>query len=51
MQFLGCHQREAGVQIEAHLIAKDAQCPGTRPVGFFGAVIADVAQEIEVLTH
>ena len=38
-------------QIEAHLIAEHAQRAGAGAVLFARAVLADVAQEIEILPH
>jgi hypothetical protein len=51
MQFLGRHQRKSGRQIEAHLIAEYAQRAGARAILLAGAVLSDVAQEIEILPH
>jgi hypothetical protein len=51
MQLLGRHQRKPGIEIEAHLIAKYAQRSGAGTIALGRAVLADVAQEIEVLPH
>ncbi len=49
MQFFGGHEREAVIQIEAHLVSEYAQGAGAGAVVFACAALADVAQEIEIL--
>ena len=51
VQLLGGHQRKAGCEIEAHLIAEYAQGAGAGAVVLARAVLADVAQKIEILPH
>src|SRR3546814_10648667 len=51
VQLLGGDQREAFVEIEAHLPAEHAARAGAGAVGFFGAVLEHVAQQVEVLFH
>src|SRR5690606_32632704 len=51
VQLLGGDQREAVVQVEAHLPAEHAPRAGAGPVGLFSAVLQHVAEEIEVLPH
>ncbi len=45
------HHREAGGQIETHLVAEDAQRARPRPVALAHALIADVPHEVEVGFH
>jgi len=51
VQLLGGHQRKAGVQIEAHLVAKDAHRAGAGAIALRSTVLTDVAQKIEILAH
>ncbi len=51
MQLLGRHQRKSGREIEAHLIAEDAQRAGAGAIVLAGALLPDVAQKIEILPH
>lgn len=51
VQLLGGDQREAFLQIEAHLVAEYRTGAGAGAVGFFGAMLLDMAHEVEVLAH
>ena len=51
MDFLGGNQGESLRQIEAHLVAKDADRAGAGPVVFFGAGCQHVAHQVEILFH
>ncbi len=51
VQLLGGHQREAGVEIEAHLPAEHAARAGAGAVGFLRAVLEHVAQQVQVGLH
>ena len=51
MQLLGRDQRESLRQIEAHLPAEHAARTGAGAVGFLGAALEHVLQEIEIRTH
>src|SRR5690606_32592123 len=51
VQLLGGDQREAFVEVEAHLPAEHAARAGAGAVGLLGAVFEHVAQQVEVLLH
>ena len=51
MQLLGSEQREALLQIEAHLVAEYAPGTGTGAITLVGAVVQNVLHEIEILAH
>ena len=51
VEFLGGQAREAGAQIESHLVAEDADGAGAGAVAATGAVVADVAKQVKVLLH
>ena len=48
MQFFCREQREAGTQIEAHLIAKYGSGAGTRTIRLVDTVIHDVPHQVQV---
>lgn len=49
MDFFGGHQRKALIQIEAHLVAKNALCPSARAVSFSNTLGVDELHKIFVL--
>ena len=51
VQLLGGDQREAFVQVEAHLPAEHAARARAGAVGLLGTVLQHVAQQVEVLLH
>ena len=51
MQFLGCYERKAVGEAEAHLIAEYRECSGTRSVGLYRSVLEDMLEQINVLFH
>ena len=51
VKLLGREQRKTLTQVEAHLVAKRAQCPGAGAVTLLGAVCEDVVQQVEVGLH
>jgi len=51
VQLLGRHDREARREVEAQLRAEDRERPGPGAVLLAGAVVAHVAQQVEVLPH
>ena len=51
MQLLGRHQRKAVGQIEPHLVAEDAPRAGAGAVALGRAVIENVLQQVEILSH
>src|SRR5690606_11446138 len=51
MQLLRRQQREAVREIEAHLMAEHAECPGSGAVAFPHAALAYRPQQIKVLPH
>ena len=48
---LGGHHREPLAQIEAHLVAEDAQRAGAGAIALVHPVLPDVAHQIEILLH
>ena len=48
---LGRHRRESRGEIEAHLVTEHAQRAGAGAIRLARAVLADVAEEIEILLH
>ena len=51
VHLLGGHQREAGPQVEAHLVAEHGERAGAGAVGFLGAVVEQVLEQVEVGAH
>lgn len=51
VDFFGGDEREALREVEAHLVAKNRACACACAVGFVGAVVHDVAHEVEVVLH
>lgn len=51
MQLLGGQQREAFAKIKTHLIPEHGTGAGAGAIIFHHAVIADVAEQVEVLLH
>ncbi len=51
VHFLGRQEREAFLQIEAHLVAEYRAGAGAGAVGFGGAMLLDMAHEVEILAH
>src|SRR3546814_7617638 len=51
MQLLGGQQREALGEVEAHLVAEQALGAGAGAVALVDALVANPAQEVEVLFH
>jgi len=51
MDFLGRQQREALLQIEAQLCAKQAQGAGPGAVHFSGAAVEDALHQVQVGAH
>ena len=49
MDFFGGHQRKAFVQVEAHLVAKNAFCSSAGAVSFSNTLGVDVLHKIFVL--
>ena len=49
--FFGGDEREAVLQVEAHLVAKYAAGAGAGAVGFSGSRVEDVAEEVVVGLH
>ena len=51
MDFLGRDEREAGIEIETHLVPKYRQGSGPRAVGPLGTIVANMSHQIEILLH
>ena len=51
VHLLGRDQREAGGEVEPHLVAEDAAGPGAGAVALLDAVVEDPGEEVEVLLH
>ena len=51
MQLLGGYRREAFAQVEAHLMAENAERARAGTIALAGALLPDPAQEFEVLLH
>ena len=51
MDLLRRHEREAVGEVEAHLVAEDAERPGPGAVALLGPVVEHALEEIEVLPH
>ena len=51
MQLLGGDERKALGQIEAHLLAEQAQRAGTGAVPFAGAGVANGGEKLEILAQ
>ena len=45
------HEREAGGEVEPHLVPEDAERPGPRAVALLGPLVEHALEEIEVLPH
>jgi len=46
VHLLGGHQREAVLQVEAHLVAEHGARAGASAVGFDRAMVADMAHQV-----
>ena len=51
VDLLGGNQRESGLQVEAHLMAKHGSCTRPGTIGFLESIVPYVAKEIEILLH
>jgi len=51
VHLLGRDEREAGVEVEAHLMAEHAERAGAGAIGLAQPVRADAPQEVEVGLH
>jgi hypothetical protein len=51
MQFLGGDEREAVSQIEAHLVAEDAERAGIGAVALPGTAVPHFAEQVEILAQ
>jgi len=51
VHLLGGHQREAVLQVEAHLVAEHGTRAGAGAVGFVGAMFVDMAHQVEIRLH
>ena len=51
VDLLGGDQREAGAEVEAHLVAEDRERAGAGAVGLLDALVEDAGEEVEVLLH
>ncbi len=51
VQLLGRQKREAGAQVEPHLITENAHRPGAGAVALGNALVADVTEKVEILFH
>lgn len=51
MDLLGGHQREAGREVEAHLMAEHGKGPGAGAVALLYSLVQDPVEEVVVLKH
>nr|AIA11674.1 Unknown Function [uncultured bacterium] len=51
VQLLGRQEREAGAQVEAHLMTEDGERPGARAVLLVHPPVQDLFHQIQVLPH
>jgi len=51
VQLFGRQDREALAQIKAHLVPEHRDRAGAGAIGFLGAMLLDMAHEIEILLH
>lgn len=51
VEFFGGEERKSVGEVESHLVAKNGTSAGAGAVGLVDAIVADVAEKVEILFH